>query len=347
MSSNQAAVSATSRPGPAASKLLICVHHPFSYWNPPPQMAERIRSRWPEMRVVHLPTYEHLGDELLDADIFVGYSIRAQQFTAARKLKWIHVTAAAVAHLMYPEIRSSKIPMTNASGIHTIPMAEHIIGTFVALARRFPDCVRYQTQSRWSQQELWEVPAELRPGELRGKIALFIGLGAVGRDAGKLTRAIGMRVWAVTRSGRADMNIAERVFAADALHETLPHADFIVLAAPETQETTNMISERELSLMKPSAHFINVARGALVDEPALIRALQQRTIAGAALDVTLEEPLPPESPLWQLDNVFITPHSSAISDQLWVRQTDLLMGNLERWFSGRELLNRVDLIRGY
>lgn len=310
-------------------------------------MAERVRRRWPEMRVVHLPTYDHLADELLDTDIFVGFSVRPAQFTAARKLKWIHVTAAAVGHLMYPEIRSSGILMTNASGIHSIPMAEHIIGTFVALARRFPDCVRYQAQSRWSQQELWDVPVALRPGELRGKIALFVGLGAVGRAAGKLVRAIGMRVWAVTRSGRADMNIAERVFSADSLHEALPDADFIVVAAPETPETTKMIGERELLLMKPSSHLINVARGALVDELALIHALQQRKIAGAALDVTVDEPLPPESPLWQLDNLFITPHSSAISDQLWVRQTDLLMENLERWFSGRDLLNRVDLIRGY
>lgn len=347
MTSDQAAAAAVNRALPAASKLLICVHHPFSYWNPPPEMAERIRRRWPEMRVVHLPTYDRLAAELLDTDIFVGFSIRPAQFTAAHKLKWIHVTAAAVAHLMYPEIRSSGILMTNASGIHSIPMAEHVIGTFIALARRFPDCVRYQQQSRWSQQELWEVPPELRPAELRGKIVLFIGLGAVGREAGKLARAIGMRVWAVTRSGRSDADIAERVFAADALHEALPHADFVVVAAPETPETTKMIGERELSLMKPSAHFINVARGALVDESALIRALQQRAIAGAALDVTVEEPLPPESPLWQLDNVFITPHSSAISDQLWVRQTDLLMENLERWFSGRELLNRVDLVRGY
>lgn len=299
------------------------------------------------MRVAHLPTYDRLAAELLDTDIFVGYSIRPGQFTAARKLKWIHVTAAAVAHLMYPEIRSSGILMTNASGIHSIPMAEHIIGTFTALARRFPDCVRYQMQSRWSQQDLVEVPPALRPGELRGKIALFIGFGAVGREAGRLARAIGMRVWAITLSGRADNDIAERALSSDALHEALPHADFIVVAAPETPETTKLIGDRELALMKPSAHLINVARGALVDEPALIRALQQRTIAGAALDVTSEEPLPPQSPLWQLDNAFITPHSSAISDQLWLRQTDLVMENLERWFSGRELLNRVDLIRGY
>lgn len=299
------------------------------------------------MRVVHLPTYDDLADELTDTDIFVGYSLLPEQFAAAGKLKWIHVTAAAVAHLMYPETRAGGIVMTNASGIHSVPMAEHIIGTFVALARRFPDCVRYQIQSHWCQQTLWDAAPELRPAELRGKTALFIGFGAVGSEAGRLARAIGMRVWAVTRSGRADQQVAERIFPATALRESLPYADFVIIAAPETDETMNMMGEREFSLMKSSAYFINVARGALVDEPALIRALKQRTIAGAALDVTSEEPLPRESPLWHMENVFITPHSSAISDRLWERQTDFLTENLERWFSGRELLNRVDLVRGY
>ncbi|HEV2206558.1 MAG TPA: D-2-hydroxyacid dehydrogenase [Candidatus Acidoferrales bacterium] len=335
------------RTQPSDTKLVICVHHPFTFWNPPPEMAERVRRRWPGMCVVHLPTYDRLADELTDTDIFVGYSLLAEQFITARKLKWIHVTAAAVAHLMYPGIRSSGIVMTNASGIHSIPMAEHIIGTFVALARRFPDCVRYQMQSDWCQQRLWDAPPELRPTELRGRTALFIGFGAVGREAGKLARAIGMRVWAVTRSGKSEERIAERVFPATALHDALPQADFVVVAAPETSETTNMMDDREFSLLKPSAYFINVARGALVDEPALIRALEQRKIAGAALDVTAEEPLPSESPLWGLENAFITPHSSAISDRLWERQTDLLMENLERWFSGRELVNRVDFVRGY
>jgi phosphoglycerate dehydrogenase-like enzyme len=127
----------------------------------------------------------------------------------------------------------------------------------------------------------------------------------------------------------------------------LPQADFVVLAAPETPETRKMIGAREFALMKPSAYFLNVSRGALVDEPALISALAERRIAGAALDVASQEPLPPENPLWKLDNVFITPHMSAASEHLWERQTDLLMENLERWFAGDELLNRVDLNRGY
>jgi phosphoglycerate dehydrogenase-like enzyme len=336
------------RTTPAETKLLICVWHPFSLWNPPPEAAARIRARWPEISVIHLPKYDGLERELPDTDIFVGYSLRSQQFSGAKKLKWIHSTAAAVGQLMFPELRTSGIEVTNASGVHRIPMAEHILGVLIALARRFPDCFRYQQQARWAQQELWNgVPPELRPRELRGQVVLFIGFGAIGREVAKIARPLGIRIWAVTRSGRADSELAERTFPATNLHDALPHADFVVLAAPETPETREMVGARELALMKPSTYFINVARGALVDEPALIEALRQHKIAGAALDVASGEPLPPDNPLWHLDNCFITPHVSAVSEHLWERQTDLLMENLERWFSGRELLNRVDLARGY
>jgi len=333
------------RTKPAETKLIICVWHRFSLWNPPPEMAARIRKRWPEIRVVHLPNYDGLDAELPDTDIFVGFSLRPEQFGHARKLKWLHSTAAGVGQLMYLELRRSGIEVTNASGVHTIPMAEHILGMLVAMARRFPDCFRYQQQARWGQQELWD--SLVRPRELHEQTLLLIGFGAVGRAVAKIVRPLGMRVWAVTRSGEGERELAEKIVPAARLHEVLPGADFVILAAPETPETRGMIGAPELACMKASAYFINVSRGALVDEPALIAALERRAIAGAALDVASQEPLPPDSPLWKLENAFITPHMSAVSDQLWTRQTDLLIANLERWFSGSELLNRVDLERGY
>jgi phosphoglycerate dehydrogenase-like enzyme len=337
-----------SRTVPAETKLVICVKHPFSLWNPPPQMAERIRARWPEMRVVHLPGYDGLAAELPDTHIFAGFSIKPEQFALARRLKWIHSTAAAVGQLMYPELRSSGVLVTNASGVHRIPMAEHILGTIIALARRFPDCVRFQEASHWAQRDLWDgLERELRPRELRGQVVMFIGFGSIGKEFAKVSSQVGMCIWAVTRTGTDDSNLAEKVIAVSGLHDALPHADFVVLAAPETPETQGMIGRREFSRMKPSCYFINVARGALVDESALISALEQNQIAGAALDVASEEPLPPENPLWKLKNVFITPHISAVSEHLWERQSDLLLQNLERWFDGRELLNRVHLERGY
>jgi phosphoglycerate dehydrogenase-like enzyme len=183
--------------------------------------------------------------------------------------------------------------------------------------------------------------------ELKGQVLLIVGFGSIGRELARRIQPLGMRVWGVTRSGAGDTQLAERILPVTELANALPQADFVLLAAPETPESRRMIGEPELARMKPSAYLINVARGTIIDEPALIEALRRRAIAGAALDVTEKEPLPPESPLWKLDNVFITPHVSAASENLWERQAELLLENLERWFSGRELLNQVDLERGY
>jgi phosphoglycerate dehydrogenase-like enzyme len=224
-------------------------------------------------------------------------------------------------------------------------MAEHVLGMLIALARKFPAAVRYQSWHHWAQQELWDEP--LRPRELHGQSLLLVGFGAIGRELAKRVRPLGMKIWAVTRSGRTDSPDVDRILPAAQLEAVLHEADFVVLAAPETPQTNRMIGAQQLAAMKPTAFLINVARGSLVDEAALVDALQRRAIAGAALDVADQEPLPPEHPLWELDNVFITPHVSSVSEYLWDRQTELLLDNLERWFAGRELRNRVDLARGY
>jgi phosphoglycerate dehydrogenase-like enzyme len=333
------------RPKPAETKLLICVWHRFTLWRAPAEMADAVRRRWPKMNVVHLPSYDRLYDEVADTDILVGFSLRPEQFARARKLKWIHSTAAGVGQLMFPELRASKVIVTNISGVHAIPMAEHLLGTLVALARNFPAAVRYQQERRWAQQEIWD--SALRPRELSGQVLLIVGFGATGRELARRVRPLGMKIWAVTRSGSGDAKLADRVLPVRRLDEFLRQADYVVLAAPETPETLHMIGARQLAAMKPTAFLVNVARGSLVDEAALAAALEQRAIAGAALDVAQDEPLPPESPLWGLDNIFITPHISAVTEHLWKRQTALLLENLERWFRGRRLLNRVDLKRGY
>lgn len=331
------------RTTPAQTKLVICIWHKFTLWQAPRELADKISARWPQMKVVYLPNYDHVADEIPDTGILVGFSLRSEQFSRAKKLKWIHATAAGVGQLMYPALRQSNIVVTNARGIHSEPMAEHILGTIIALARRFPDAFRFQQQSHWAQQEIWD----MRPRELQGQTLLIVGFGSIGRELARRAQPLRMRIWGVTRSGRSDAQFVERIFPISELEEVLPQADFVVLAAPETPETQKMIGAKEFSRMKPSAYFINVARGTLVDQTALTAALQSHKIAGAALDVTEHEPLPPEDSLWKLENVFITPHISAVTDRLWERQEALLMENLERWFSGRELLNRVDLQRGY
>ncbi len=332
-------------PAPAETKLLLCVWHPFTLWRAPEWLPTRLRERFPGMRVVHLQDYSAVTAELPDTDIFVGWSLRAHQLAAAPRLKWLHSTAAGVAQLMYPELRACGIAVTNASGVHTIPIAEHVLGLLLALAHRFPSAFRHQATRHWGQQDIWNEP--IRPRELRGSTLLVIGLGAIGAAVAGLARSLGMRVLAVTRSGRAAPGLAARVVPSSALDSLLPEADFLVLAAPETLETRHLIDAARLARMKPSAYLVNVARGSLVDEAALVAALRDRRIAGAALDVVSEEPLPESSPLWTLENCFISPHLSGASDSLWERQAELLMDNLDRWFSGRDLRNRVDLTRGY
>jgi phosphoglycerate dehydrogenase-like enzyme len=333
------------RTKPAETKLVICVWHPFTFWRPQPVMAQTIRARWPEMRVLHLPDYDRLPAELPDTDIFVGYSLRAEQLTHAKKLKWIHSTAAGVAQLMYPELRDSGIVVTNPSGVFSPPMAEHTMGLLLALARNFPDSTRHQDRSHWGQQDIWDKPQRLT--ELSGQVLLIVGFGSIGRELAKRARAFDMRVWGVTRSGLGDSAHAEKIVPVSQLEEALPHADYVVIAAPETSETRHLIGAAQIARMKPGARLINVGRGSLLDESALIRALEQGALGGAALDVTSVEPLPHDSALWRAPNLFITPHTSAVSDRLWHRETTLLMDLLERWFEGREMFNQVDFARGY
>ncbi|HXM95494.1 MAG TPA: D-2-hydroxyacid dehydrogenase [Candidatus Dormibacteraeota bacterium] len=308
-------------------------------------MAETIRKRWPEMRVVHLPNYDRLAEELPDSDIFVGYSLRAPQLVDAKKLKWIHSTAAGVAQLMYPELQQSGIVVTNPSGVFAVPMAEHTMGLLLALARNFPDAVRQQDQATWSQQTLWDKPQHLT--ELNGKVLLIAGFGSIGREIAKRAKGFDMRVWGVTRSGKGDMTVAERIVSACVLNDVLPEADYVVISAPETAETKHLIGTPQIARMKRGARLVNVGRGSLLDESALIGALKCGKLGGAALDVAQTEPLPTDSPLWKTPNLFITPHTSAVSDRLWERETSLLMELLVRWFDGRELFNRVDFARGY
>ena len=334
-----------SRTTPAETKLVICVWHPFTEWRPKPAMAEAVRKRWPVMRVVHLPNYDRLAEELPDTDIFVGYSLRAEQLNDAKKLKWIHSTAAGVAQLMYPELRDSGIMVTNPSGIFSTPMAEQTMGMMLALARNFPDIVRQQGRARWSQQDIWDKPQHLT--ELNGKVLLIVGYGSIGREVARRAKAFDMKVWGVTRSGTGERAHVEKIFAASKLHEALPGADYVLICAPETAETKHLIGAEEIARMKRGARLVNIGRGSLLDESAMIQALETGALGGAALDVAATEPLPPESPLWKAPNLFITPHTSGVSDRLWDRQAEILIQLLERWFDGRKMFNQVDFARGY
>jgi len=333
------------RTKPENTHLVIAVWHPFDQWRPPSNVSAALRQKFPRMRVDHLANLNELEGALKDADIFVGYSIRPNQLSWAPRLKWIHSTAAGIAQLAYPELIESGIMVTNASGVHSHTIGEHVLGLLIALARRFIDSMNFQREKHWAQQEIWDTfpsPQNLSDGTL-----LIVGLGSVGTEIADRAATMGMKIHGVTRSGKSQHKNIAKVYPSSELRAGLAEADYVVLAAPETKDTFRLIGAPEFSAMKKSAYFLNIARGSLIDEAAFADALRNHTIAGAAIDVASEEPLPPESPLWTCPNLLITPHLAAASIHLWERQTALLIDNLERWFDGRELLNQVDLSRGY
>ena len=333
------------RTKPEETKVLICAWQPFTEWQAKPLMAETLRERWPQMQVVHAPTFAEMLPDLPDTDIFVGGVIRPDHVKQAPKLKWIHSTSAGIGQLTYPEINDAGIVVTNASGVFSVPMAEHTVGLILALARNFPDTVRQQDQKIWSQQSLWDKPQHL--SEINGAILVIVGYGSIGKEIAKRAVALDMKVIGVNRSGQGDLKYAQQIVPLEKLNEVLPEADYVVLSAPETAETKNLFDLKRFIQMKRGARLINLGRGSILDEAALVRSLESGHLGGAAVDVTDVEPLPPESPLWTAPNLLITPHTSAISSRLWPRETDLLVKLLECWFDGRELFNVADLTKGY
>lgn len=306
------------------------------------------------MEFVYRPNYDAIETYIADADVLAAASLRPEQFLAAKKLRWIYSTAAAVHQLLFPELVNSDVILTSASDVHGHCVAQHVIALILAAARRLDIDVRYQLKRFWGQEELWK--ERPRPREVDGAILGLVGVGAIGRDVARVASALGMRVVAVREHPErgVDWLPAEspersrhKVYASDQLDCMLNEADFVVLAAPTTQQTQGLMNAERLSQMKSDAWLINVGRGALIDEPALIEALQNKSIGGAALDVFDVEPLPSDSPLWGLENVIITPHVAGMTDKIWERQFDFFSENCRRFRAGKPLLGVVDKQKGY
>jgi phosphoglycerate dehydrogenase-like enzyme len=326
-------------------KLVIALPHRFALWDAPAWFAERLAADFPVVKVVQLTDYTKLDEEIADADIALTRELKPKQVRAAKRLKWIHSAAAAVHALMIPEIIHSDIIVTNASSVHGPVVAEQALAMILAIARRFDLSVKAQTQHKWLQEEIWT--AEPPPRDIAGSTLLVIGLGSIGRPLAQKAKLLGMRVIAVREHPERGTDGADEVHASSDLLRLLPQADFVMLCAPVTPQTNAAFGREQLAAMKGDAYVLNVGRGALIDEPALIETLRERRIGGAALDVTTIEPLPADSPLWSLDNCMITPHTAGISPKLWERQYILFSDNLRRFLAGEPLLGLVDKARGY
>ena len=328
-----------------AFKLVICVRHPFELWTAPAWFSERLREEFPRLQIAHLPDYKTLTVEIRDAEVFVGWSLRAEQVAAAKQLRWVHSTAAAIHQLLSPELVASQIVLTNSTQVHGPVVAEHALALILALAKRIPSAVKLQQRQLWGQAIIWE--ERPRPREVAGATLGVVGLGSIGGELAGKARALGMRVVAVREHPEKGSGGAHAVEGLAGLGRLLAEADYVVLAAPLTEKSRGLMNAQRLAQMKPDAFLINVSRGALVEEEALVAALEKHTIAGAALDVFAAEPLPEQSPLWRLENLLVTPHTAAVTERLWERHYELLADNLRRYLAGQALRGVVDKGRGY
>lgn len=326
-------------------KILLAIHHRFELWNAPPWLGPRLQERFSEHQFVQLNGFEGFGEEIADAEILIAWQLRPEQFRAARKLCWIHATTAAVHQLMFPELVASDVRVTNSTEIHGPVVAEHALALMFALAKGLPAAARYQAARHWGQTDLWR--SVMRPRELSGATLGVVGLGAIGRESVRLATAMGMKVIAMREHPERGSEGADLVLGPDRFGELLKESDYVLLAAPLTSKTDKLFRNETFAFMRKDACFVNVSRGALVDEAALEHVLREHTIRAAALDVFETEPLPADSPLWQLDNLLITPHSAALTDKLWDRHFLRITENFRRYLNREPLLGEVNKLKGY
>ncbi len=327
-------------------KLLIVVHHPFDLWNVPTWFPDKLRTDFPQIEVNHRTNYDGVEEYLRESEIVFAFSLRSEQFRLAQKLRWIHAPTAAVHQLLFPELVTSDVVLTNAHEVHGPVVAEHVIALIFALAKKIPQATLLQQKRTWGQGAIWNDGP--RPREVVGAALGLIGLGSIGRPVARMAAALGMRVIAVREHPEKEKpDGVAAVYAPAQLDELLSQSDYVVVAAPLTEATRGLINADRLGAMRPDAYLINVGRGPQVDEAALADALRSHRVAGAALDVFEREPLPAESPLWALENLIITPHTASLTEKLWQRHYALFSENLRRYLAGEPLLFVVDKYKGY
>ena len=283
------------------------------------------------------------------AEAYFGFGFPRAMFDAATRpnefLRWVHSGSAGVASALYPEFVRSEITLTNSAGIHAPPMAETVLAMILHFARGLDFATRAQQRAEWGKGPFEDRADAVR--EIADSTVGIYGLGGVGRELAWRASAIGMKVIATKRNDRTGPPGVELLRGADALGELMERSDYVVVAAPSTSQTRNSINAAAIARMKPASVLINVSRGDVVDESALIDALKANRIRGAGLDVFVTEPLPASSEFWKLDNVLVTPHISATTSEYWRRETHLIVENIERYLAGRPLRNAVDKVAGY
>ena len=315
---------------PAKDQLRICFAHP-AY-----QMAERFAARATGIGHVQVRDAPAFAAALPEADVVVVSMMWKNDLAPqAKRLKFIQSISAGIDQYDRDVLRAHGIRLANAAGVNAHAVAEHAMALILALKRHLHTGRDNQAAKLWRGMisEIGE-----REDQLGGKTLLVVGLGRIGSRLAQLAKAFDMRVVGIRRDASRGGGAADAVYGHERLHEQLGSADIVALTCPLTPETTNLIDAKALAAMKPSAHLINVARGRVVDEPALVRAMQEKRLAAAGLDVTQVEPLPATSPLWAMPNVLITPHTAGETQRYEDGVIDLLLENLARLWRGEATL---------
>jgi phosphoglycerate dehydrogenase-like enzyme len=288
------------------------------------------------------PNVDTLRAALPGAQMMLGWSFHSKEmreaWASADELKWIHWCGAGVDAVLFDELANSEVTLTNSRGVFDRAMAEYTLGLIIAFAKHLPETLRFQGEKRW-QHRLTE--------QLLGKRALVVGVGSIGREIAKVLGAFGLVVDGVGRRARDTDADFRKVHAVSELDSLLPEADFVVAITPSTAETFQLFGAKQFSAMPRSSYFINLARGVVADESALVAALQSGEIAGAGLDVFETEPLDAASPLWDMDNVIVSPHMSGDFYGFDNVSMEIFLDNTNRFLEGRGLRNVVDKVAGF
>jgi phosphoglycerate dehydrogenase-like enzyme len=281
------------------------------------------------------------------AEVYFGFGISRALFAEARTLRWAHSAAAGVGGALFPAMTASDVVLTNSAGVHAIPIAEYVVAGLLHFTRGLDIAIAQQRAGVWDKRPFTALEAPLR--ELGDCRALVVGTGGIGQATARRMTAFGTSVVGIRRRPELGAPVGfERVAGAAEIEAELRHADIVVVAAPATPATEGLLTAERLALLPRGAIVVNVARGSLVDEDALVAALREGRLRGAVLDVFRREPLASESPLWQLPNVLLTPHVSPVSPAgFWRRELALFLGNWKAWVLGQPLRNVVDKNAGY
>lgn len=303
---------------------------------------EKIKNVDSSLEVIAVSASENSETEphLADAEVVAGIpQALPDSFKNAKNLKWIQSFSAGVDKVLASDIKERDVLLSNIAGAQDTPIAEHILGFLLLFTKKFHVSFRNQAKKIWER--------DVGATELRGKVVLIAGLGNIGTEAARLASCVGARVVAVDRPGAAKPDFVEKLYGSDEWEQALPTADFVVSCVPHTEHTHYLFNKEKFAIIKHTAVFVNISRGEVVREADLIEALKEGIIAGAALDVMEQEPLPKDSPLWEMENVVVTPHRAGHSEKYMDRAVEVFCKNLQAYIKGETLPNLVDKQKGY